>query len=227
MTLQQGGPYASMRRSAGGTLATFTPELLVDALGELGLAARAAGKVIDIAIYGGSCLMLVSNFRVATDDVDAVIEVDRRFLMEAAAELASRRGWPTDWLNDGVRTFLSPRVEPFNDHLFFRAFPSEQAPGLRVFVPTPEYLLAMKLLSLRIDPATDDSDLADILNLLAIVGLRSKEEIVAFAAGFYPEARVSGRLRLALDRIWREHEAMREDTSHAPPVYLGRGRAPR
>ena len=50
----------------------FTAENLADALNELGQMAHDAGRVIDIAIYGGSCLMLVSNFRVATADVDAV-----------------------------------------------------------------------------------------------------------------------------------------------------------
>ncbi len=44
----------------------FTPGRLGDALNELGQIAYEAGRVIDIAIYGGSCLMLVSNFRVAT-----------------------------------------------------------------------------------------------------------------------------------------------------------------
>jgi len=78
-------------------MTTFTAETLLDALTELGHTARAAGKVIDIAIYGGSCLMLVSNFRVSTDDVDAVIEGDQRSLKEAAAALAKRRNWPADW----------------------------------------------------------------------------------------------------------------------------------
>ena len=45
---------------------------LDDALTELGLRARAQGKVLEIAIYGGSALMLASNFRVTTQDVDAV-----------------------------------------------------------------------------------------------------------------------------------------------------------
>jgi hypothetical protein len=39
-----------------------------------------AGKVIDIAIYGGSCLILVSNFRFSSEDVDAVALEDQAFV---------------------------------------------------------------------------------------------------------------------------------------------------
>ena len=80
--------------------------------------------------------------------------------------------WPEDWLNDGVRTDLSPNVAGLaRHHALFRAYPSEAEPGLRVIVPTPEYIPAMKLMAMRIDPAAGTGDLADILNLLDVVGL--------------------------------------------------------
>lgn len=47
--------------------------------------------------------MLVSNFRIATADVNAVAAVDQGFLDMAAQTVAARRGWPRDRLNDGVR----------------------------------------------------------------------------------------------------------------------------
>jgi hypothetical protein len=109
----------------------FTADMLGEALTELGQLAHQAGQVIDIAVYGGSCLMLVSNFRVSTADVDAVAAVDQGFLDIAAQTVAARRGWPRDWLNDGVRTYLSPQVEGFAQHTLFRTYPNEQAPGLR------------------------------------------------------------------------------------------------
>jgi hypothetical protein len=115
----------------------FTAEMLEESFGELGQLAHEAGRVIDVAVYGGSCLMLVSNFRVATADVDAVTAIDQRFLDTAAQTVAARRGWPRDWLNDGVRTYLSPQVEGFAQHTLFRTYPNEQTPGLRVFVPRP------------------------------------------------------------------------------------------
>ncbi len=200
----------------------FTPERLGEALSELGQFAYEAGRVIDIAIYGGSCLMLVSNFRIATADVDAVAAVDQGFLDGAAQTIASRRGWPRDWLNDGVRTYLSPHVEGFEQHTLFRTYPCEETPGLRVFVPVAEYMLAMKLMALRLDPGSGRNDLEDILNLMQVAGLKEKASILRFAARFYPEARTSGKLALAVDRLWNEYSHRLERPAHATPRYLGR-----
>jgi hypothetical protein len=66
---------------------------------------------------------------------------------------------------------------------------------------------------------------------LLVAALRDLGEIAAaagkvvdLAARFYPEARVSGKLRLALDDLWRAYERHPEDLD-GPPGYLGRGRA--
>jgi hypothetical protein len=52
--------------------AFLTRESLEDAFRTLGVKARAADKVIEIAVYGGSALVLTLPGRVATKDVDAV-----------------------------------------------------------------------------------------------------------------------------------------------------------
>jgi hypothetical protein len=200
----------------------FTAERLSEAFSELGRLAYNAGRVVDVAVYGGSCLMLVSNFRITTADVDAVASEDQGFLDSAAATVASRRGWPRSWLNDGVRTYLSPHVEGFAQHTLFRTYPNEEAPGLRVFVPTAEYMLAMKLMALRLDPGGGRNDLEDILNLMQVAGIKEKAEILRFAARFYPEARTSGRLALGVDHLWNEYSRRMERPDHEPPRYLGR-----
>jgi hypothetical protein len=200
----------------------FTPECLGDALNELGQIAYEAGRVIDIAIYDGSCLMLVSNFRIATADVDAVATDDQGFIDSAAQTIAAHRGWPRDWLNDGVRTYLSPLVDGFEQHTLFRTYPREETPGLRVFVPTAEYILAMKLMALRLDPGAGKSDLEDILSLMQVTGMKEKSDILRFASRFYPGARTSGKLVLAIDHLWTEYSRRRERPVHETPRYLGR-----
>jgi hypothetical protein len=85
--------------------------LLETALRALGEEAVAAGKIIDIAVYRGSSLVLVSNFRVSTKDVDAVTQGDERFLRVAAERVGQRLGLPGEWLNDGVKTYLAPNDE--------------------------------------------------------------------------------------------------------------------
>ena len=192
---------------------------------ELGTLARSEGKVIDLAIYGGSALMLASNFRVATQDVDAVAQVGQDTIVRMADDVARARGWPSDWLNDGVRTYLSPNVDGLREHhTLLRAYPTDQEPGLRIFVPSVEYILAMKLMAMRLDPTGDKSDLADIVNLMTIVGFKTPEELIDFAASFYPEAKISARLRLGIREIWRFKDTVEQKGQHAAPSYLSRGR---
>lgn len=199
----------------------FTREDLVDGLSDLGRAAVEADKIIDLAVYGGSCLMLVSNFRMASQDVDAVAATDQGFIDRVAAEIAERRGWPHDWLNDGVRTYLSPSVEAPDDLALTATYPSEQTPGLRVYVPTAEYMLAMKLMSLRIGGVDGEKDRGDIDNLIRIVGVGTPQDLVALAARYYPEARVSSKLRTAAASLIG---SAREDSDGEAPRYLDRGR---
>ncbi|MEA2937140.1 MAG: hypothetical protein QOC56_644 [Alphaproteobacteria bacterium] len=200
----------------------FTKAELSAAFHDLGELAIGSGKIIDLVVYRGSCLILVSNFRVSSEVVDAVALNDQAFVNEAARVIASRRGWPDDWLNDGVRTYLSPSAEALQAHELIGTYPNDARPGMRVYVPTPEYMLAMKLMALRIETG-DQKDLDDIVNLMQIAGLKDKNDVIEFAAGFYPEARISGKLRLALDDLWRLYEARLARRDHEPPRYLGRG----
>jgi hypothetical protein len=203
----------------------FTKDDLASAFRELGELAVQAGKVVDLAVYGGSALMLVSNFRDSSWDIDAVASPDQNFIRVAAATIAERRGWPADWLNDGVRTYLSPLAEDASAHELFATYPAEAKPGLRVYVPTPEYMLAMKLMAMRIEPL-EGRDLDDILNLMEVVGIDGKNAIVEAASRFYPEAKISGKLRLSLDHVWEAYQTKRARREHEPPQYLGRGGDP-
>jgi hypothetical protein len=62
-----------------------TIELAFERLGEL---ARKAGKIVEISVYGGSALVLTTDFRIGTQDVDAVFENDRTFVRQAAGLIA-------------------------------------------------------------------------------------------------------------------------------------------
>jgi hypothetical protein len=203
----------------------LTKEDLAHAFHDLGRLAFAEGKVIDLVVYGGSALMLVSNFRESSWDIDAVARSEQDFVDRAAKIIAAQRGWSRDWLNDGVRTYLSPLADEDASHELFATYPNESSPGLRVYVPTPQYMLAMKLMALRIE-AVGGKDFDDILNLMRVVGITSPEQIVDLAAQFYPEAKISGKLRLALDDIWKAYQAKRKRSDDEAPQYLGRSGPP-
>ena len=204
----------------------LTVEVLHDALSELGALVSAEGKVIEVAVYGGSALLLASNFRIATRDVDAVADDEGQPVIERlAGEIASRRGWSADWLNDQVYPFLSDTIEGLDaHHSLLRSYPSEQEPGIRIFVPTAEYLLAMKLMAMRIGSTHGAKDRDDIVNLMDVVGLMTVEDTLAFIGGFYPEARVSQHVLSGLTELFGDKSFPKEDVSDVAPTYLGRSR---
>src|SRR5213596_3360607 len=94
--------------------ASFDREALLDAFDQIGRAAVEAGTKLDIAVYGGSALMLASNFRFATEDLD-VAEIEKpwpQWLTAVVEKLAIRNGWSETWLNDAVTVHLSSLAQP-------------------------------------------------------------------------------------------------------------------
>lgn len=203
---------------------SLTPRLIEDAFAGLGQRARTDGRVIDIAVYGGSALMLVSNFRASTADVDAVASDENQAYLEACAdELGRTLGLPTGWLNDQVFPYLSDQVDGFAcEHSHFRSYPNEAEPGLRVYVPTPEYMCALKLIALRIEPGTAAKDFEDLQHLTALLRLDTPQKALALVSQFYAKGEVAGRVENGIRRLY---DLFRErgDRRIAAPIYHGRG----
>jgi hypothetical protein len=170
--------------------AAFDREALLDAFDQIGRAAVQAGTKLQIAVYGGSALMLASNFRFATEDVD-VSRLEHplpNWLSTVVREIAAQNGWQEDWLNDGVAFHLSSLADQAADHLEFATFPLDSdVGGLVVSVPTVEYLLALKLKAFRVlDPVRGETERLDIVNLMRVVGISSAEEAIALLARYFP-----------------------------------------
>jgi len=175
--------------------AAFDRDALLDAFDSIGRAAADARTKLQIAVYGGSALMLASNFRFATEDVD-VSKLERPlpdWLEKATAEIAARNGWSADWFNDQVVFHLSPLADRAADHLEFGTFPRDGTPpGLEVSVPSAAYLLALKLKAFRItDPVRGETERLDILNLMKVVGISTVEEAIALLGRYFPVSAAS------------------------------------
>ncbi len=168
---------------------------MLQAFDEIGRAAVAAGTRLQIAVYGGSALMLASNFRFATEDVD-VSRLEQpwpEWLRSIVEKLARKNGWAEDWFNDGVVFHLSAIADPAEDHLEFGTFPrGPEVPGLMVYLPSAAYLLALKLKAIRVnDPVRGEQERLDILNLMRVVGVRTAEEAIALLARYFPNSGAS------------------------------------
>jgi hypothetical protein len=189
---------------------------LLDAFDDIGRAAAAAGTRLEIAVYGGSALMLASNFRFSTEDVD-IAEIGRPWpdwLSDAVARIGARNGWQDDWLNEAVTFHLSAQASPARDLVLLGTFPRGlETVGLAVFIPTARYMLALKLKALRVakfDQGT--KDLADTKALLSVLGITDVEEAVRILAEFFPRSAVDADKQ----RFVLKHLLSREGPSDAP-----------
>jgi hypothetical protein len=188
--------------------AAFGRDALLDAFDQIGRAAVRAGKKLQIAVYGGSALMLASNFRFATEDVD-VSQLEYplpEWLSAVVSEIAKKNHWQDDWFNDGVVFHLSSLADRV-DHLEFGTFPRDGTPpGLVVSVPSAEYLLALKLKAARVtDPLRGETERLDILNLMQVVGISTVEDAIALLGRYFPmSAASSEKQRFLLKNMNRE-----------------------
>jgi hypothetical protein len=127
--------------------------------------------------------------RPSTQDVDALFKPSKQ-VREAAARVAARAGMDPDWLNDGVKGFMSAHGDfsPFleRDHL-------------SVMVAQPEYLLAMKCLAMRIGAEFHDED--DVRYLLRQLDIRRYDQAISVIEKYYPLDRFPQKTLYALAEI--------------------------
>ncbi len=152
----------------------------------LNKALRDEGIEGELFVVGGAVMCLAYAARPSTQDVDAFFRPARE-IRTAAARLAIEAGLAPDWLNDGVKGFLSERGE-FTPFL--------ELDHLRVMVAQPEYLLAMKCLAMRIGAEFHDED--DVRYLLRHLDIRGYEQAVAVITRYYPLERFPQKTLYAL-----------------------------
>jgi hypothetical protein len=180
----------------------FDRQTIEKAFERLGELAVAAGKIVEISVYGGSALVLTLKHRPATRDVDAVFEADRTFIRRSAETVAAEFGWRGDWINDSVKGFLSRADAEPGAKALFRTYPMSGPEGLRVLVASPVYLFAMKCLAMRIGDATERGDIDDIRRLGALLGVASADQAIALVSRFYPPDRLPPKTRFGLEEMF-------------------------
>src|SRR5687767_5347151 len=143
----------------------------------------------EVYMVGGAVMTLAFGARPSTNDVDAVF-VPKEIIRRLAREVALDAGVDDNWLNDAAKGFLGDRGE-FDTWL--------ELSHLRVFVPVPEYLLAMKCLAFRLGPEFHDED--DVRYLLRYLNLERASDALAIVERYYPADRIPTKTRFALEEL--------------------------
>jgi hypothetical protein len=167
----------------------MTAEEITKYLGELNDELCSADIKGEITVYGGAVMCLVYDARPATKDVDAIFKPasEIRVLVQ---RIADRNGLPPDWLNDGLKGYVVslPRRILFD------------LSNLKVFVPEPDYMLAMKAMSAR----ADTYDQKDVRILIGVLGLKAPADVFAILEKYYPQQQIKPATQYFIEELFEE-----------------------
>lgn len=173
-------------------------QTIIKALALLDRAMRRKEAIGEICIFGGAAMILAFDGRFATRDVDAIF-VPKDIVYDAILDVAERLSLPANWLNDGVKGFVSE-----NDD-----FTTEDMPvfdNLRVIRPSARYLLAMKCLASRVGGYGERGDISDIKMLCDHIGCESPEEVMDIVLDYYPPSRIPAKTQFLIEEIFQNQE---------------------
>lgn len=190
-------PLCHMSAPQQPTGSTLTREQILAALRALSAELGDRGLMGELCVFGGTVMMLAFTARLATKDVDGLFQ-PAQMIRELAHRIAEVQQLPANWLNDGVKGFISARHETTTGNL-------PQFPHLRLTMPVPEYLLAMKCMAARIGGTTDEtSDVADITYLIRHLAMNSAKEVLDLVSHYYPANRVPVKTQYLVEGLFEE-----------------------
>jgi hypothetical protein len=139
------------------------------------LETRPITKPVRLIVVGGAFMISFIKNRSATKDVDIIPlsfpdttneDQATKAFRSAANAVAKKHGIKRDWINDVVASF-APEPGPVT---LWRDYPN-----LQVYIPSPEYILVLKLLAGR---DRDEDDIQALFTLLTIQTRREAQLLV-------------------------------------------------
>ena len=143
----------------------------------------------EVSLFGGAVMCLAFQARPATKDVDAIFRPVAE-IRRAIEIIADRHSIPANWMNDAVKGYWAEHRERVLIDM----------PNLTVFVPEPDYLLAMKAIAAR--GGTYDRE--DVLKLIEVTGLNSAEEVFAIIEKYYPKNQIKPGTQYFIEELFEK-----------------------
>lgn len=176
---------------------TFNRDAIISLFNDVGRRLEAVGSFAEVAICGSVSLMLQFDANRLAHDIDFISVNEESYeLLEAIEEVADENGLDQEWFNDAVRFFQSsnPSYSAFGDFP-----PGAEAGGLRVYLATPQYLLAMSLISAN--------RTSDIWSLTETLGITEVDELESLFQSFYPSDSLRPENRAMLCDMFAQKQA--------------------
>ena len=160
------------------------------------LSERLKQKKVRASIYivGGAAMALAFDRSRTTHDIDGRIDMGHGALIEAAHEIARRRGLPTSWLNDQA----TPKMPMARDERARTVYATEY---LTVTGASGEHILGMKLESGRA------FDQKDVNTLVKHLKFQSVEEGTGIHERLFPHSRKGHRAQEMMEMALKEIDA--------------------
>ena len=177
---------------------------ILEALAELDRRLRANGIQAEVCLFGGAAMILAFKSRQATKDIDAIFAPTSE-VRELARQIGQENGYDAGWFNDGVKGFVSGRGEHTAANL-------PQFPNLKLTMPVPSYLLAMKCMSARAG-VPNPVDVQDVKFLIRRLGLRQAPDVLDIVVNYYPENQILPKTQYFVESVFEEMQRENPETS--------------
>lgn len=143
----------------------------------------------EVSLYGGAVMCLVYDARIATKDVDAIFKPTSE-IRKAIKIVAERNGLNQEWMNDAVKGYWAKH----NERILF------DLSNLKVFVPEPDYLLAMKAIAAR----AGTYDREDVEKLIELLDLRTPDEVFNIVEKYYPKNQIKPQTQYFIEELFQK-----------------------
>lgn len=148
-------------------------EVILDLFDTLNIMLRENNLSLSLTIYGGAMMSLLYDIRPATHDIDCIISSEKEeiLLQNILHEVGKLYGLEKDWINEEIAKPLTSLIQEELSVL-------NRYSNLTIIKPSKEQLLAMKVLSARVEPSKDFIDAELICRDLGITTEREIYEVV-------------------------------------------------
>ncbi len=150
----------------------------------------------ELCLFGGTVMVLAFNARLSTKDVDAIFQ-PAQLIRQLSQAIGEERNLPNGWLNDGVKGFISTEPPVTAEGL-------PQFANLRITMPVPEYLLAMKCMAARTGEGS--TDVEDIIFLLRKLGLGNSREALDLVSRYYGQSGIPVKTQYLVEGLFDERK---------------------